>query len=47
MRDYVSNVESAYWELYFAYGDLDAKLTAQNASLKIWQNDPQLARIET
>jgi len=38
LRDYVSNVENAYWELYFAYRDLDAKLTARNASLQIWQD---------
>ncbi len=38
LRDYVSNVENAYWELYFAYRDLDAKLTARDASLQIWQD---------
>ncbi len=37
LRDYISNVENAYWELYFAYRDLDAKLTARDASLEIWQ----------
>ena len=24
LRDYVSNVENAYWDLYYAYRDLDA-----------------------
>ncbi|MCU0979197.1 MAG: TolC family protein [Pirellulaceae bacterium] len=37
LRDYISNVENVYWELYFAYRDLDAKLTARDASLEIWQ----------
>ncbi len=37
VRDLVSNAESAYWELYFAYRDLDAKLAARNRALKTWQ----------
>lgn len=37
LRDLVSNVENAYWDLYFAYRDLDAKIAARNAALESWQ----------
>lgn len=37
VRDFVSNVENAYWDLYFAYRNLDAKITARNASLETWR----------
>lgn len=37
VRDLVSNTESSYWELYFAYRDLDAKTAARNRALKTWQ----------
>jgi outer membrane protein TolC len=37
VRDLVSNVENAYWDLYFAYRDLDAKIAARNASLDTWR----------
>ncbi len=37
VRDLVSNVENAYWDLYFAYRDLDAKITARNSALESWQ----------
>lgn len=37
LRDYISNVENAYWDLYYAYRDLDAKLAARDYSLKVWQ----------
>lgn len=36
-RDLVSNVENAYWDLYFAYRDLDAKIAARDASLETWR----------
>jgi len=36
-RDLVSNVENAYWDLYFAYRDLDAKIAARDASLDTWR----------
>ncbi len=38
LRDLVSNVENAYWDLYFAYRDLEAKIEARNGAYKIWQN---------
>ncbi len=36
LRDLVSNVENAYWDLYFAFRDLDAKIQARNAALETW-----------
>ena len=37
MRDYVSNVINAYWDLYFAYRDFDAKRSALERSRLTWQ----------
>ncbi len=37
-RDYISNVINAYWDLYFAYRDLDAKRDALERSRETWQN---------
>jgi len=37
MRDFVANVENAYWDLYFAYRDLDAKITARDTALETWR----------
>jgi hypothetical protein len=37
LRDLVSNVENAYWDLYYAYRDLDAKVNSRNATLEIWR----------
>ena len=36
VRDYVSNVENAYWDLYFTYRDLDARIRAMNRALEAW-----------
>jgi outer membrane protein TolC len=33
----VSDVENAYWELYFAYRDLDAKLAARRQAYDTWR----------
>ena len=38
LRDFVSNVVNSYWDLYFAYRDLDAKVKARDASLEVWQS---------
>ncbi len=38
LRDFVSNVENAYWDLYFAYRDLDVKIKARDEALKTWRN---------
>lgn len=37
VRDLVSNVENAYWDLYFAYRDLDAKKRARDYALETYQ----------
>jgi outer membrane protein TolC len=37
VRNFVSDVENAYWDLYFAYRDLDAKKFARDAALETWQ----------
>lgn len=37
MRDYVSDVINAYWDLYFSYRDLDAKRDALERSRVTWQ----------
>ena len=37
MRNLVSDVENAYWDLYFAYRDLEAKIEARNGAYQIWQ----------
>jgi hypothetical protein len=38
VRDFLSNVENAYWELYFAYRDLDARTHARDAALETWRS---------
>lgn len=37
LRDLVSNVENTYWDLYFAYRDLDAKMAARDSALDTWR----------
>ena len=37
VRNFVSDVENAYWDLYFAYRDLDAKISARDSALETWQ----------
>ena len=37
LRDLLSNVENAYWDLYFAYRDLDARIAARDAALETWR----------
>ena len=38
VRDLISDVENAYWDLYFAYRDLEAKVEARNGAYDIWRN---------
>lgn len=38
LRNFVSNVENAYWDLYYAYRLLDAKLEARDQSLRTWKS---------
>jgi len=37
VRRLVSDVENAYWDLYFAYRDLEAKVNARDAALETWR----------
>jgi hypothetical protein len=37
VRDFVSNLENAYWDLYYAYRDLDAKIAARDTALTTWR----------
>ena len=38
VRDLISDIENAYWDLYFAYRDLEAKIEARNGAFDIWRN---------
>lgn len=38
LRDLISNLENGYWDLYYAYRELDAKVSARDASLSTWRN---------
>lgn len=38
VRNAVSEIENAYWDLYFAYRDLDAKIAARNGALEHWRS---------
>lgn len=38
VRDLVRDVEQNYWELHFAYRDLDTKLAARESSRETWEN---------
>jgi outer membrane protein TolC len=37
VRNYVSNVANAYWDLYFAYRDLDARRKGTEKALETWR----------
>ena len=37
LRDLVSNVENAYWDLYFGYRNLEAKIAARDEALQTWR----------
>ena len=37
LRNFVSNVENAYWDLVFAYRDLEAKKSARDRTLNTWR----------
>ena len=38
VRDLVRDVERNYWELYFAYRDLDTKIKARDSARETWEN---------
>jgi hypothetical protein len=37
VRSLIANVENTYWDLYFAYRDLDAKIAGRDAALVYWR----------
>ncbi len=37
VRNFASDVENTYWDLYFAYRDLDAKVAARDGALNTWR----------
>jgi outer membrane protein TolC len=37
LRDLISDVENAYWDLYFAYRNLEAKISSRDAALNTWR----------
>jgi outer membrane protein TolC len=41
----LNDVESAYWELYYAYRNLDAQVTGRESSLRTWQRIRELQRV--
>ncbi len=38
VRNLVNDVETAYWDLYFAYRDLGTKIAARNRAQRTWQD---------
>ena len=44
LRDYINNVENAYWDLYYAYRDLAAKTKGRDETLSIWENFRELTK---
>jgi outer membrane protein TolC len=44
VRDLMREVEDAYWELYFAYRDLDARKIGRDSALATWQRVKTLQR---
>lgn len=49
VRDYLADVENAYWDLYYAYRDLDARIDARDIAVKTLQRldkkDPSKGRL--
>lgn len=37
LRDYLSNLENSYWDLHFAYRDLEGRLTLRDEALDIYK----------
>jgi outer membrane protein TolC len=47
LRDYISNVENSYWDLYLAYRELDARKKAMEQSLIIWKKLAAMSNAES
>ena len=46
VREFVSNVENAYWDLYYAYRELDSQTAARDAALIVTKRTEELRRAE-
>ncbi|GIW98713.1 MAG: secretion protein [Pirellulaceae bacterium] len=42
---FINDVETAYWELYFAYHNLESLVAGRNAALVTWQRTKELQRV--
>ncbi|MCA9130429.1 MAG: TolC family protein [Planctomycetales bacterium] len=42
---FVNDVETAYWELFFAYHNLEAQVAGRNSALRTWQRIKELQRV--
>ncbi len=45
VRNLMRDVEEAYWELYFAYRDLDARKVGRDSALETWRKIKALQRV--
>jgi len=45
VRNLMRDVEDAYWELYFAYRDLEARKVGRDSSLETWRRVKALQRV--
>lgn len=45
VRNLMRDVEDAYWELYFAYRDLEARKIGRDSALATWQRIKELERV--
>ncbi len=43
--NFIADVETAYWELYFAYHSLEAQVAGRNSSLLTWQRIKELQKV--
>lgn len=43
--NFINDVEAAYWELYFAYHNLEARVAGRNTSLLTWQRIKELQNV--
>ncbi len=43
--NFVNDVETAYWQLYFSYHDLEARVAGRNSSLLTWQRLKELQKV--
>jgi outer membrane protein TolC len=43
--NYINDVESAYWELYFAYHNLESLVAGRNSALLTWQRVKELEKV--